>query len=58
MARRCANSIITNGIITARESNRFLETVQNLAKLSPGELGGLNVSVPAGTLQDTKPGIF
>jgi 2-methylcitrate dehydratase len=49
---------ITNGIISTRESNRFLETVQNLAKLSAGELGGLNVSVPAGTLEDSKPGIF
>jgi 2-methylcitrate dehydratase len=49
---------ITNGIITTREGNRFLETVRNLAKLGAGELGALNVSVPAGTLEDSKPGIF
>jgi 2-methylcitrate dehydratase len=49
---------ITDGIISARESNRFLETVQNLARLGKGELAGLNVALPAGALADSKPGIF
>jgi 2-methylcitrate dehydratase len=49
---------ITDGIISTRESNRFLETVQNLPKLSAGELAGLNVSLPAGALLASKPGIF
>jgi 2-methylcitrate dehydratase len=34
--------MLTGGIISARESNRFLETVQNLPRLSAGELAGLN----------------
>jgi 2-methylcitrate dehydratase len=50
--------IMTDGIITARESNRFLEAVQNLAKLPAGELHQLNVVVPNGTLLVGKPGIL
>ncbi len=49
---------LTNGIITTRESNRFLEAVQNLPKLAAGELSSLNVALPAGELLDSKPGIF
>jgi 2-methylcitrate dehydratase len=49
---------LTDGIITAKESNRFLEMVQNLAKLPAGELGGLNVALPKGALLESKPGIF
>lgn len=49
---------LTDGIITARESNRFLEAVQNLAKLPAGELGALNVALPKGALLESKPGIF
>ncbi len=49
---------LTNGIISTRESNRFLEAVQNLPKLTAGELGSLNVALPAGDLLDSKPGIF
>jgi 2-methylcitrate dehydratase len=49
---------ITDGIISTRESNRFIEAVQNLAKLGAGELGQLNVALPAGTLLEGKPGIF
>jgi 2-methylcitrate dehydratase len=49
---------ITDGIITKRESNRFLEAAQNLPKLAAGELGALNVALPAGTLLESKPGIF
>jgi 2-methylcitrate dehydratase len=50
--------ILTGGIISARESNRFLETVQNLPRLSAGELAGLNVALPAGMLAASKPGLF
>jgi 2-methylcitrate dehydratase len=49
---------IIDGIISARESNRFLEAVQNLPKLEAGELGQLNVALPAGQLDESKPGIF
>jgi 2-methylcitrate dehydratase len=49
---------ITDGIISTRESNRFLEAAQNLAHLGKGELGQLNVALPAGTLIEAKPGIF
>jgi 2-methylcitrate dehydratase len=50
--------MLTGGIISARESNRFLETVQNLPRLSAGELAGLNVALPAGMLAASKPGLF
>jgi 2-methylcitrate dehydratase len=50
--------IITDGIISTRESNRFLEVVQDLTKLKAGELSALNVALPAGGLLDSKPGIF
>ncbi len=49
---------LTDGILSAREQNRFLEVVQNLAKLPSGELGALNVSLPRGALSESKPGIF
>ncbi len=48
---------MTDGIITTRESNRFLEAVQDLAKLPAGELHVLNVVMPAGSLLVGKPGI-
>ena len=50
--------ILTEGIITTREANRFIEAAQNLASLPAGELHQLNVALPAGTLLDSKPGIF
>ncbi len=50
--------ILTDGIISARESARFLEAVQELAKLPAGELHRLNVALPAGALAIGKPGIF
>lgn len=50
--------ILTDGIISARESNRFLEVVQDLAKLPAGELHQLNVALPSGTLEAGKSGIF
>jgi 2-methylcitrate dehydratase len=49
---------LTDGIITPRESARFLESVQNLARLGAGELGELHVSMPGPRLMIGKPGIF
>ena len=50
--------ILTEGIISAREANRFLEAVQDLPRLPAGGLGALNLALPAGTLAEGKPGIF
>ena len=50
--------IMTDGLISTRESNRFLAAVQDLAKLPAGELHQLNVAMPAGTVLVGKPGIF
>jgi 2-methylcitrate dehydratase len=50
--------ILTDGIITTREQNRFLAAVQDLASIPAGELHQLNVALPAGTLLESKPGIF
>jgi len=49
---------LTDGIITTRESNRFLAAVQELPRLTAGELSALNVALPAGSLDESKPGIF
>ena len=49
---------MTDGIISAREANRFLEVVQDLPRLAAGELHLLNVALPAGRLKEGKPGIF
>ena len=49
---------LTEGIVSAREANRFLEVVQDLPRLAAGELGALNVALPAGRLTEGKPGIF
>jgi 2-methylcitrate dehydratase len=49
---------LTSGIITERESNRFLEAAQELPRLPAGELHRLNVALPAGTLTVGKPGLF
>lgn len=49
---------MTDGIVTRRESNRFLEAAQNLAQLPAGALHQLNVVVPNGTLHVGKPGIL
>ena len=50
--------MLTDGLITTRESKRFLEAVQNLPRLKAGELSALNVAMPAGTVDEAKPGIF
>ena len=40
--------MLTEGIVSAREANRFLEVVQDLPRLAAGELHRLNVTLPAG----------
>ncbi len=50
--------ILTEGIVSAREANRFIEVVQNLPRLAAGELHLLNVALPAGQLVVGKSGIF
>ena len=50
--------ILTDGIITAAEADRFIEAAQNLQALKAGDLHLLNVALPAGTLALSKPGIF
>ena len=49
---------LTEGIIMPRESARFLDMVQDLPRLGAGELGALNVSMPATRVLSGKPGIF
>jgi 2-methylcitrate dehydratase len=49
---------LTEGIISTREANRFIADVQDLASIPAGELHVLNVALPAGTLLESKPGIF
>jgi 2-methylcitrate dehydratase len=50
--------ILTDGIISARESNRFLEAVQELPRMPAGDLHRLNIALPAGALTVGKPGIL
>jgi len=49
---------LTDGIISTREANRFLDAVQDLPRLAAGELEALNVALPAGRLSQGKAGIF
>jgi 2-methylcitrate dehydratase len=49
---------LTEGIVSTREANRFLDAVQDAPGLPAGELHRLNVALPAGTLAQGKPGIF
>ena len=49
---------MTDGIISARESERFLAAAQSLGSLAAGELHQLNITLPRGMLLDAKPGIF
>jgi 2-methylcitrate dehydratase len=49
---------MTDGVISAREANRFLEAAQDVARLKAGELHALNVALPAGALAVGKAGIF
>ena len=50
--------ILTDGIISAKESDRFLADVQDLARIPAGELEVLNVALPRDALAEGKPGIF
>lgn len=50
--------ILTEGILSAREANRFIADVQDLARIPAGELHVLNVSLPLGTLEIGPAGIF
>jgi 2-methylcitrate dehydratase len=49
---------LTDGVISAREANRFLEAAQDLPRLKADDLHTLNVALPAGALSVGKPGIF
>ena len=51
---------LTNGIITTKESDRFLKCVQNLTKLKAKDLTGLNVEVKSSIKDISKrsKGIF
>ena len=49
---------LTEGIVSTREANRFLDIVQDLPSLKAEELHLLNVALPAGQLAAGKPGIF
>jgi 2-methylcitrate dehydratase len=49
---------LTDGVVSRREANRFLEAAQDLTRLKVGELHVLNVALPAGTLAVGKAGIF
>ncbi len=50
--------ILTEGILAPAEIERFLDVAQRLPTLTAAELIGLNVAVPAGTLEIGKPGLF
>ena len=51
---------LTDGIISKKESDRFLKCVQNLPKLKPKDLMGLNVEVKSSVKDKSKSskGIF
>ncbi len=51
--------ILTEGIISSKESDRFLKTVQNLRHLKSGQLHKLNIEVRKSKIkQNSKKGIF
>ena len=50
---------LTENILTEKESDRFLKTVQNLKKLKPGQLSKLNIEIKKSKLKrNLKKGIF
>ncbi len=50
---------LTKGIISKKESERFLKIVQNLKKLKPGQLSKLNIEVKRSMIKKNfKKGIF
>jgi 2-methylcitrate dehydratase len=50
--------ILTEGIISAEESQRFLSVAQKLPDLQAGDLEQLNILLPKHALASGKPGIF
>jgi 2-methylcitrate dehydratase len=50
--------VLTESILSAQESRRFLDTVQELPDLPAGQLRRLNLAVPAERLVQGKQGIF
>ena len=52
-------NILTNKILSKKESNRFLKIVQNLKKIKPGQLNKLNLEVKTNQIKKNKKiGIF
>ena len=50
--------IITEGVVSRTEADRFIEAAQRLPEMKAGELSQLNVSLPAAELAVGRPGIF
>ncbi|MCC7425931.1 MAG: MmgE/PrpD family protein [Alphaproteobacteria bacterium] len=46
--------ILTEGVVTRAERNRFIEACENVGRLKAGELGALNVALPAAKLKANK----
>ena len=50
---------LTEGILSKKESDRFLKTVQNLKNLKSGQLDKLNIEIKKGNLKrNLRKGIF
>ncbi len=49
---------LTDGVLEPAEIERFLGTVDRLPQLTPDELFGLNIALPAGKLAQGRPGLF
>mgnify|MGYP003623141164 CR=1 FL=1 len=49
---------MTEGVISTREANRFLEAAEELPRLPAGELHRLHVAMPAGRVKAGTTGIF
>jgi 2-methylcitrate dehydratase len=50
--------LLTEEFLSAQESRRFLDAVQELPELMSGDLYRLNPAMPPGTLVQGKQGIF
>jgi len=50
--------ILTEGIISSRESQRFLDAAQRLQQLKAADLHQLNIESPGETLAKGRSGIF
>ena len=50
--------VMTDGLITPAEADRFVQACEELPGLKAGELHRLHVAMPEGTVQRGKPGIF